>query len=145
MLSLLKIQRADSPMLGKSPKLSGWLLMIAILLGSVAITSGALLSVLSAQTTTTLAKLTDAEVAQQLKNLPGWTVKDQELTRVYEFKNFLEAIKFVNQLVEPAEKAAHHPDLEISYNKVTIKLTTHDLNGLTQQDFDLAKIIDDLN
>jgi len=132
-------------MLGKSQKSKGWLVMIAFWLGSVAISSGAISLPLTAQTTTAIAKLTDAEVAQQLKNLPGWTVKNQELTRVYEFQNFIEAIKFVNKLVEPAEKAAHHPDIEISYNKVTIRLTTHDLNGLTQQDFDLAKIIDDLN
>lgn len=90
-------------------------------------------------------KLTESEISQQMQNLPGWTVKNQELVRTFEFKNFVESINFVNKLVEPAEKAGHHPDIEISYNKVTIKLTTHDLGGITQQDFDLAKIISRLN
>jgi 4a-hydroxytetrahydrobiopterin dehydratase len=56
----------------------------------------------------------------------------------------VEAIAFVNQIVEPAEAAGHHPDLEISYNKVTVSLTTHDAGGLTSKDFDLAQVISKL-
>jgi 4a-hydroxytetrahydrobiopterin dehydratase len=51
----------------------------------------------------------------------------------------------VNKLVEPAESAGHHPDIEISYNKVKILLTTHDAGGLTQKDFDLAEVISQIN
>jgi 4a-hydroxytetrahydrobiopterin dehydratase len=51
----------------------------------------------------------------------------------------------VNKLVEPAESAGHHPDIEISYNKVKILLTTHDAGGLTQKDFDLARVISQIN
>ncbi len=57
------------------------------------------------------------------------------------FKNFLDAIEFVNKLVAPAEAAGHHPDITISYNRVTISLTTHDAGGLTQKDLTLAKTL----
>ena len=61
------------------------------------------------------------------------------------FKDFIEAIAWVNKLVPPSESAAHHPDIEISYNKVTVNLTTHDAGGLTEKDFALAQEISQLN
>jgi len=85
--------------------------------------------------------LTDTEIQERAKQLEGWTVEGKELRLTRKFKDFVEAIAFVNQLVEPAEAAGHHPDLEISYNKVTLTLTTHDAGGLTSQDFDLAQVI----
>jgi 4a-hydroxytetrahydrobiopterin dehydratase len=63
---------------------------------------------------------------------------------VIKFKDFVAAMDFVNKLVEPAEAAGHHPDLAISYNKVTISLTTHDAGGLTEKDFAMAKQISSL-
>lgn len=92
----------------------------------------------------TLGVLTEAEISQKLETLPGWTIEDRQLIRTFEFKNFVQAIAFVNRLVEPAEKLAHHPDLAIAYNKVTVSLTTHDAGGLTQKDFDLARIASEL-
>lgn len=88
--------------------------------------------------------LTDTEIQERAKQLEGWTVEGSKLQLKRTFKDFLEAIAFVNQLVEPAEAAGHHPDLEISYNKVTVSLTTHDAGGLTSNDFDLAKVISQL-
>lgn len=85
--------------------------------------------------------LTKAEIQQQGNLLSGWTVDGSNLKTTRTFKNFIQAIEFVNKLVEPAESAGHHPDIEISYNKVKIQLTTHDAGGLTQKDFDLAGII----
>lgn len=85
--------------------------------------------------------LTDTEIQERAKQLEGWTVEGKELRLTRKFKDFVEAIAFVNQLVEPSEAAGHHPDLEISYNKVTVTLTTHDAGGLTSQDFDLAQVI----
>ncbi|WP_026735529.1 4a-hydroxytetrahydrobiopterin dehydratase [Fischerella sp. PCC 9605] len=85
--------------------------------------------------------LTEAEIKQQLSNLSNWTLEGSKLQLNRTFKNFVQAIEFVNKLVEPAESAGHHPDIEISYNKVKITLTTHDAGGLTQKDFDLAKEI----
>lgn len=85
--------------------------------------------------------LTEAEIQEQVGKLSGWTVVDSQLQVTRTFKDFIQAIEFVNRLVEPAEAAGHHPDIEISYNKVKIKLTTHDAGGLTQKDFDLAEVI----
>ncbi|MEO0836782.1 MAG: 4a-hydroxytetrahydrobiopterin dehydratase [Cyanobacteria bacterium J06642_3] len=88
--------------------------------------------------------LTQAQIEQKIQTIPQWQQEQQTITRTFEFKNFVEAIAFVDQLVEPAEAAGHHPDLAISYNKVTVSLTTHDAGGLTQMDFDLAQQISEL-
>jgi 4a-hydroxytetrahydrobiopterin dehydratase len=79
----------------------------------------------------------DVELA--LAELPGWQSDGVSLTCTYRFDTFVQAIAFVNQLVEPAERIGHHPDLTISYNVVNIALTTHDANGLTTLDTQLAK------
>lgn len=89
--------------------------------------------------------LSDAEIQERANQLEGWTVEGKELRITRKFKDFLEAIAFVNQIVEPAEAAGHHPDLVISYNKVTVSLTTHDAGGLTSKDFDLALVISKLS
>lgn len=85
--------------------------------------------------------LTDKEIQEQAQRLEDWTVEGKKLQRTFKFKDFVEAIAFINKIVEPAEAAAHHPDLEISYNKVNVTLTTHDAGGLTSKDFDLAQAI----
>ncbi|AFZ21123.1 4a-hydroxytetrahydrobiopterin dehydratase [Allocoleopsis franciscana] len=85
--------------------------------------------------------LTDTEIQERAKPLEGWIVEGKTLRLTRKFKDFVEAIAFVNQLVEPAEAAGHHPDLEISYNQITITLTTHDAGGLTSKDFELAQVI----
>jgi len=85
--------------------------------------------------------LNDSEVQSKLAELDGWSLEGKTIKTVKTFDGFPSAVNFVNQLVEPAESAGHHPDLEISYNKVTISLTTHDAGGLTQKDVDMAKQI----
>ncbi len=85
--------------------------------------------------------LSEAEIQQRASVLNGWTVDNSRLECTRKFKDFLQAIEFVNQLVEPAESAGHHPDIEVSYNKVKIALTTHDAGGLTEKDFELAEVI----
>jgi 4a-hydroxytetrahydrobiopterin dehydratase len=86
--------------------------------------------------------LSEAEIQIHLGDLPHWTRRSgSKLERQFVFINFVEAIAFVNRLVDPAEEAGHHPDLLISYNKVTVSLTTHDAGGLTEQDFALAQLI----
>ncbi|MCC5629666.1 4a-hydroxytetrahydrobiopterin dehydratase [Nostoc sphaeroides] len=89
--------------------------------------------------------LTEAEIQESAKVLSGWTVEGSNLEITRTFKDFIQAIEFVNKLVEPAESAGHHPDIEISYNKVKIRLTTHDAGGLTQADFDVAQAISQIN
>jgi 4a-hydroxytetrahydrobiopterin dehydratase len=82
--------------------------------------------------------LTDAEIQTHLVTLPEWHRAGNTIQKHYKFKNFVEAIAFVNKLIEPAEAAGHHPDLTVGYGKVIINLTTHDAGGLTKKDFDLA-------
>ncbi|MEH2256924.1 4a-hydroxytetrahydrobiopterin dehydratase [Nostoc sp.] len=89
--------------------------------------------------------LTEAEIQEQAKVLSDWTVKDSKLQITHTFKDFIEAIEFVNKLVKPTESAGHHPDIEISYNKVKITLTTYDAGGLTQSDFDVAQVISQID
>lgn len=92
-----------------------------------------------------MATLLSSEVVQaQLAQLDGWSLDGKVLKTVKTFDGFPSAIAFVNQLVSPAEAAGHHPDISISYNKVTLCLTTHDAGGLTQKDFDLAAQINAL-
>jgi 4a-hydroxytetrahydrobiopterin dehydratase len=85
--------------------------------------------------------LTDAEVEKGLTDLDGWNAEGKTIKTTKTFDGFVSAVEFVNKLVEPAEAAGHHPDLEISYNKVTITLTSHDAGGLTEKDFEMAKTI----
>lgn len=85
-----------------------------------------------------------AEAQERLKDLPGWSLNGNQIQTTRKFSGFPEAIAFVNQLVAPAEAAGHHPDLSISYNKVTIALTSHDAGGLTEADFNMARTIADL-
>lgn len=98
-------------------------------------------SSVGAETLNGLVRLSEAEVSDRLQQLSGWTVQNQQLVCTYQFSDFVEAIAFVNRLVDPAEAAGHHPDLLISYNQVTVSLTTHDAGGLTNLDFDLAEAI----
>jgi 4a-hydroxytetrahydrobiopterin dehydratase len=94
-----------------------------------------------AENSNSLVRLSETEVSDHLQQLPGWTVRNQQLICTYQFGDFVEAIAFVNRLVAPAEAAGHHPDLLISYSRVTVHLTTHDAGGLTELDFTLAEAI----
>lgn len=91
-----------------------------------------------------MATLTENEINQKLSELPKWQRSDQTIVRQFEFKNFPEAIGFVDRLALEAEEAFHHPDIDIRWNKVQLTLTTHDQGGLTVKDFDLAAAIDRL-
>ncbi len=86
--------------------------------------------------------LSSTAIDDQLAQLPDWRLEGKTIVCTRTFKNFIAAVNFVNHLVDPAEAAGHHPDLAISYNRVVIRLTTHDLGGLTEKDFDLARVID---
>lgn len=77
-----------------------------------------------------------------LPEVPEWTVKEKSLERDFVFKNFREAIAFVNRVADAAESEGHHPDITISYNKVHLSLSTHKIGGLSRNDFILATKID---
>tara|TARA_B100000989_G_scaffold253274_1_gene201654 strand:- start:108 stop:341 length:234 start_codon:yes stop_codon:yes gene_type:complete len=74
-----------------------------------------------------------------------WNEINSTITKTFEFNSYLDGIDFVNEVANLAEQENHHPDIEIGYCKVTISLTTHDAGGLTDKDYKLAKLIDDLN
>ncbi len=85
-----------------------------------------------------MAKLSEQEITAGLRNLPGWSVANGNLHRVFEFKDFSAAFGFMTRAALAAEKMNHHPDWSNSWNKVTVDLCTHSAGGLTKNDFDLA-------
>ena len=85
--------------------------------------------------------LTPAEIKEVLQAIPGWTLQDGKLTREWTFKDFVQAMEFVNQLAALAEAAGHHPDIDIRYNRVRLGLVSHDAGGITQRDANMAKQI----
>ena len=89
-----------------------------------------------------MAKLNASQIKEALASVPEWQKKGSSISRTYQFKDFPAAIRFVNNLAKLAEKAWHHPDIDIRWNKVTLNLTTHDAGGLTEKDFKLAKQFD---
>jgi 4a-hydroxytetrahydrobiopterin dehydratase len=92
------------------------------------------------------AKLLDsATISERMAHLPTWTTDGKALYQTWTFSDFVAAIAFVNQLISPAEALGHHPDISISYNKVSVTLTTHDSGGLTDSDFQLAQTISSLS
>ncbi|MGD0939373.1 MAG: 4a-hydroxytetrahydrobiopterin dehydratase [Terracidiphilus sp.] len=84
------------------------------------------------------------EATSRLGALPGWQIQDGQLTRTFNFEDFLEALAFVNRVGERAEEAGHHPDIDIRYNRVRLSLVSHDAGGLTDKDFALATTVDTL-
>lgn len=91
-----------------------------------------------------MALLNDSQIEQRLGGLSGWQRSGEEISKTFECGNFVGSVKFVEELVEPAEAMSHHPDLEISWDKVTVKVSTHSEGGLTAADFELAAKIDSL-
>jgi len=89
-----------------------------------------------------MSRLDDAAIAAALRRASGWERKGDEIRRTYRFRDFREALAFVNRVGELAERAGHHPDIDIRYNAVTLALTTHDEGGLSDKDFELARAID---
>ncbi len=88
--------------------------------------------------------MTHEEAQKMMQKVANWQLKDNNITRHYEFKDFKEAMIFVNKVADVAETEGHHPDITISYNKVDITLTTHSSGGLTENDFIVAAKIDEL-
>lgn len=89
-------------------------------------------------------KMDEARIILALSALPQWKREGQVISRTFQFKDFVAAMKFVNQVANLAEQAQHHPDIDVRWNKVTLALTTHDAGGLTEKDFELARQCDAL-
>jgi 4a-hydroxytetrahydrobiopterin dehydratase len=83
--------------------------------------------------------LSKEELDQLLHELPEWALEDGKLVRFWTFTSFPEAIAFVNRVAELAEKAGHHPDIDIRYNRVKLGLVSHDAGGITARDAEAAR------
>lgn len=82
--------------------------------------------------------LAPVEIEEVLRANPAWKMNDGKLVREWTFKDFTEAMAFVNKVAALAEAANHHPDIDIRYNKVLLALVSHDAGGITQRDADMA-------
>ncbi len=89
-----------------------------------------------------MARLSLSEAEQRIKSLSGWTLEGDTIRKQYTFRDFLEAIVFVNCLAPKAEAADHHPDIVINYKRVTLTYSTHSEGGLTAKDFEGAAAAD---
>ena len=87
-------------------------------------------------------KMNQTEIAENLKSLKDWKAADEKLKKRFEFKNFAEALNFINKIGAIAEEKDHHPDITFGWGYAEIELTTHDASGLTHNDFDIAEKID---
>jgi 4a-hydroxytetrahydrobiopterin dehydratase len=88
--------------------------------------------------------LTSQQVQAELSAVPGWELDGSQITRTVTRKDFGDALRYVNAAGYLAEQANHHPDIAVSWNKVTLTLSTHSAGGLTENDFALAKAINAL-
>ena len=89
-------------------------------------------------------KLNTREINTALEQLPDWTLEAGKLHRELKFKNFVQAWGFMTQVAILAERADHHPEWSNVYNRVIIDLTTHECDGISQRDFDLADEINNV-
>jgi 4a-hydroxytetrahydrobiopterin dehydratase len=91
-----------------------------------------------------MALLGNDEIAARLAGLSGWERDGEAIVKRFERGDFVGSVKFVDALVAPAEAMGHHPDLEISWDTVTVTISTHSEGGLTAADFELAAKIEEL-
>lgn len=89
-------------------------------------------------------RLDEPAIVQALESLPAWQRQGDALVRELRFKNFRDAIAFVNRIAEVAEEQRHHPDITIRYNRVQLLLTTHEAGGITERDVEFARRVDEL-
>lgn len=89
-----------------------------------------------------MATLSRQDAETRVRDLPGWTLEGNAIRKQFVFRGFPEAVAFVSRLVPHAEAADHHPDVQINYRRVTLTYTTHSEGGLTEKDFEGARIAD---
>ena len=85
-----------------------------------------------------VARLDDDQISARLDELDGWKRDGDAIVKTFKREDFVDSVKFVGELVEPAEDMGHHPDVSISWNEVRVSITTHSEGGLTGNDFELA-------
>jgi 4a-hydroxytetrahydrobiopterin dehydratase len=88
--------------------------------------------------------LNESQIAERLQSLPGWYFEDGWIRRVYKTDGWPTTLMLVNLIGYLAEQAYHHPDLSVTWARVTVKLATHSAGGITGKDFELARRIEDI-
>ena len=91
-----------------------------------------------------MALLSDDDVKERLKELDGWRQRGEYIVKSFDRGDFVGSVKFVDSLVEPAEEMNHHPDIAISWSQVEVAISTHSEGGLTENDFELARKVEEL-
>ncbi|MDQ2630040.1 MAG: 4a-hydroxytetrahydrobiopterin dehydratase [Actinomycetota bacterium] len=91
-----------------------------------------------------MALLKEAEIEEKLAGLSGWERSGEAIQKSFKREDFVGSVRFVSSLVEPAEEMNHHPDVSVSWDTVTVAISTHSEGGLTAADFELAEKIDAL-
>ena len=89
-------------------------------------------------------KLSESSIEEKLKNLPGWSIKRDKLHKEFQFNDFNQAFGFMTRAAMEIEKMNHHPEWFNVYNRITVELTTHDAGGITDNDVNLARILNSL-
>jgi 4a-hydroxytetrahydrobiopterin dehydratase len=89
-----------------------------------------------------MARLSDQEIEEALADCDGWDRDGDAIVKEFDRGDFAGSVDFVNAIAPGAEEMNHHPDLEISWSKVKVTITTHSEGGLTRNDFELARKID---
>lgn len=88
--------------------------------------------------------LSRTEAKDYIDRVPGWDLKEKSIERKFKFDDFEESMEFINNVAGIAEEEGHHPDIHVYYNKVTLELTTHNIGGLSENDFIMAAKINDI-
>jgi 4a-hydroxytetrahydrobiopterin dehydratase len=88
--------------------------------------------------------LTDAQINLLLPEVPNWSITNNTLIRSFNFKNYYESLAFVNATAFISHREDHHPDIDLGYNKVTMRYSTHSVGGLSENDFICAAKINQL-
>lgn len=91
-----------------------------------------------------MAKLTEKEIEESLKNLDGWAYQEGAIEKTFVFANFKEAFSIMARIAFECEAQNHHPDWSNVYKTLNVKLNTHDAGGVTEKDFQLAKTIEEI-
>ena len=89
-------------------------------------------------------KLSESSIEEKLKNLPGWSIKKDKLHKEFQFNDFNQAFGFMTRAAMEIEKMNHHPEWFNVYNRIVVELTTHDVGGITDNDVNLARILNSL-
>ena len=91
-----------------------------------------------------MSKLTDEQINKRIATMDGWDYTDGALYTIFEFENFKECFSAMTRIAFECERLNHHPEWSNVYNSLEIFLLTHDADGVTEKDFELAEIIDEL-